>query len=72
MLIYFRERRRGEETETLISCLPNVLQSRIEPTTSVFSLSGNQTSNLLVYGTTIEPTEIPSPGYVHPLVVVEP
>ena len=63
MPIDLRERLRCER-ETLMGCLPCTLRlgTGIEPETQVCALTGNQNSNLLVFGTMLAPAEPPSQG----------
>ena len=63
MFIYFREegRERQRNTDWLPPYTP---QLRIEPTTYACALTGNQTPDPWVYGTTLQPTEPHQPGWV--------
>lgn len=54
-----------EETsiwETLISCFLYMLQLGTEPEIWICALTRNWTYNLVVYGTTLQATELPSQG----------
>lgn len=57
-IFYLRER----EKETSMGCLPYSSQPGIEPATWVSALIGNQTHDLLVHRTTLQPIEPHWPG----------
>ena len=61
------ERKRERERE--IGCLLYLPQLGIEPASWVCALIGDQTFNLSVYETMLQPTELHSPGLKHFLIV---
>ena len=56
--------RNTDGRETPIGYLPHTLLPGTEPTTQACALTGNQTCDILVYGTTLQPTEPPNLGTV--------
>ena len=64
LLILERGGRREREKKTLISCLSNRLQRGIKPAAQVCALTRNRTRDLLVYRTTLQPTESPARAQV--------
>ena len=60
-LLILRER----ERETSMGCLPYTSQLETEPTTWVCALTRDQTCNLLVCGTMLQPTDPPGQGSSH-------
>lgn len=64
LLIFFLGERNGERLmwKTLISCLPHAPWPGIEPATWLCALTKDPTSNLLVHGMVLQPTEPLSPG----------
>ena len=66
---FFRERGREstrKEEKHLICCLSHMPWPGTEPTTPACALTGNQTCDLLVYGTVLQPTELHRPRLYHP------
>ena len=57
-----REGMEEKGRETSIGCHPYASRLGIEPATWVCALSRNRTPNLLVCGTTLQPTEPHQPG----------
>ena len=54
---FYRERKGERERKTSVGCLPHTPWLGIEPATSVCALTRDWTHNLLVYETTLQPTE---------------